>query len=365
LVALSGWHFKTIILVPGKHSKPLHSSCRDVVVRASMRQGKSMTEGERFLATLTGQGADRFPFFDLDPAKDTVARWRREGLPRGRSVADFFHLEPHVSVGLELRAAPFRGLLPDFLSDPASFRDHYDPDDPTRLPRGFARRCSRLRREGRVLYVDASGGGLFQMLGVGDWDSLVAACYALKEQARSVRALIDMTTDFYCECLEKLLPEVSVDYASFYEPIAANDGPLISPEMFNDFALPVYRRVVALLMSHDVPLRIFCTTGGDLGSLLPSLIGVGINGLWISNITSSRMEYSTLRRRFGRDIALIGGIDATALAKDDDRVIRAIEETVPPLLESGHYLPCLNDRPRSNVPFSSYKLYRETLAEMA
>jgi hypothetical protein len=29
-------------------------------------------------------------------------------------------------------------------------------------------------KEGRVLYVDASGGGLLQMLGVGDWDSLPA-----------------------------------------------------------------------------------------------------------------------------------------------------------------------------------------------
>ena len=324
-----------------------------------------MTERERFLATLVGQGADRFPFFELEPAEDTESVWHCEGLPPRTSVAEFFHLEPHFSVGVELRSAPFYEQAPDLLSDPGSFRRHYDPDDPARFPRGFAHRCSRLHREGRVLYLDASGGGLFQMLGVGDWDSLVAACYALKERPRTVRALIERTADFYCGCLERVLPEVSVDYATFYEPIAANDGPLVSPEMFREFALPVYRRVIELLDIHDVPLRILATTGGDLSLLLPSLIDVGINGLWISNIMSSRMEYSTLRREFGPEIALIGGIDSTALIKDDDKLIRVIEETVPSLLETGHYLPCLDDRPRSNVPFARYELYRNILAKIA
>jgi uroporphyrinogen-III decarboxylase len=135
--------------------------------------------------------------------------------------------------------------------------------------------------------------------------------------------------------------------------------------MFREFALPVYQRVLEVLNRHGVSLRILSTTGGDLSSLLPSFLDAGINGLWISNIMSSRMEYSTLRREYGSDIALIGGIDSTALTSDEDTLRRVIEETVPPLLETGHYLPCLDDRPRSNVPFARYKLYREILSEIA
>ena len=77
------------------------------------------------------------------------------------------------------------------------------------------------------------------------------------------------------------------------------------------------------------------------------------------------MEYIKLRRRFGPEVALIGGIDATALAGDEAAVQEAVEDTVPVLLESGHYLPCLDDRPRSNIPFSNYKLYRHILEEIA
>ncbi len=204
-----------------------------------------------------------------------------------------------------------------------------------------------------------------QMLGVGDWDSLESACLALIERPQMVEDLVERTTDFYCVCLERVLPKVSVDYASFYEPISSNIGPVISPVMFERFAIPGYKKVIDLLVKYHIPLRILCTTGGDLTSLLPSLIDAGMNGLWISNIRSARMEYPKLRRQFGSEIALIGGIDSTALAGDDAAVRKAMEETVPDLLESGHYLPCLDDRPRSNIPFANYRLYRHILEEIA
>jgi uroporphyrinogen decarboxylase len=180
-----------------------------------------------------------------------------------------------------------------------------------------------------------------------------------------VADLVERTTDFYCKCLERVLSRVSVDYASFYEPIASNHAPVVSPAMFERFAIPGYRKVIDLLHTHGVPLRILCTTGGDLTSLLPALIEVGINGLWISNIRSAGMEYRKLRSQFGSEVALIGGIDATALTRDKAAVVKAVKETVPDLLESGRYLPCLDDRPRNTVPLAHYRLYRCMLEEMS
>ena len=324
-----------------------------------------MTEKERFLATLLGGAADRFPFFDLEPSDETLRAWRRQGFPRTATVAQHFGLELHRDVGLQVRSAPFYRKAPDLLSDPDTFRRHYDPDDRRRYPRGFAKRVARWNRDGHVVYVVASGGGLLQMLGVGDWTTLVAACEALVRRPREVEQLMERTFDFHCECLERVLSQVTVDYASFYEPIASNAGPVVSPEMFRRFSLPGYRKVIQLLQRHDVPLRILCTTGGDLSSLLPMLLDAGINGLWISNIVSVNMEYAKLRQEYGPEIALIGGIDATALSRDEAAVRRTVMDTVPPLLSSGRYLPCLDDRPRANTSFSLYCVYRELLAELA
>jgi hypothetical protein len=326
---------------------------------------QAYTEQQRFMATMLGNPTDRFPYFDLEPDDDTLKRWRRQGFPRWRSFTAYFQLEPHHDVGPMLRSYPFYRKAPDILTDPTAFDGHYDPDQRSRYPRDLLQKCKRLRRKGRVLYVNASGGGLLQMLGVGDWASFEAVCEALIRTPRQVAALVEKITDFYCICLERVLSKVSVDYASFYEPIAANRAPVISPAMFERYALPGYRKVLGLLDRHDVPLRILCTTGGNLGPLLPPLIDAGINGLWISNIRSAGMAYKRLREQFGPDIALIGGIDATALAKGPAAVKTAVDTTVPELLQSGRYLPCLDDRPRSNIPFANYQLFRRLLAGLA
>ena len=100
-------------------------------------------------------------------------------------------------------------------------------------------------------------------------------------------------------------------------------------------------------------------------ALLPALIDAGINGLWISNISSSRMHYPKLRHHFGPGISLIGGIDTSALARDATAIRNTVKETVPDLLAEGRYLPCLDDRPRSNVPLAHYRLYRQLLEEIS
>jgi hypothetical protein len=336
-----------------------------VVICHSFMTSPAMTEKERFLNTLLRKGADRFPYFDLEPAEDTLERWRREGLPANRTVAEFFRLEIHHPAGLMLRSFPYFRGAPDLLSDPAAFERHYDPDHPGRLEPDFERKCRNATENGKVVYADAWGGGFLQMLGVHDWDSFVSVMCALKEDPSRVEALVERTTDFYCLILGRLLAKAAIDYAAFYEPIASNSGPVISPAMFRRFVLPGYRKVLKLLARHGVPLRILCTTGGNLSALLPDLIEAGINGFWISNSCDAGMSYSELRRTYGPDIALIGGIDATSLARDESAIRRAVEETVPGLLRDGHYLPCLDDRPRNNHPFRQYRYFRRLLAEMA
>ncbi len=76
------------------------------------------------------------------------------------------------------------------------------------------------------------------------------------------------------------------------------------------------------------------------------------------------MEYHVLRETFGPELALIGGIDSGVLHLDESAMRRKVEETVLPLLDTGHYLPCLDDRPRANSTFSQYTLFRNILEEM-
>ena len=44
---------------------------------------------------------------------------------------------------------------------------------------------------------------------------------------------------------------------------------------------------------------------------------------------------------------------------------QVVTETVPGLLADGRYLPCLDDRPRSNIPLAHYRLFRRLLEKIA
>ena len=76
---------------------------------------------------------------------------------------------------------------------------------------------------------------------------------------------------------------------------------------------------------------------------------------------------SAVRTALGNFNGFLANIGATQLGAlvMEEAIRRAVEKTVPPLLESGHYLPCLDDRPRSNIPFGNYRFFRRILEEMA
>ena len=76
------------------------------------------------------------------------------------------------------------------------------------------------------------------------------------------------------------------------------------------------------------------------------------------------MDYRSLREAFGPDLRLIGGIDLDVLLGGKEAIRREILAKVPPLLEQGGYVPLADGRVRSNVPFESYRYYRELLAQV-
>ena len=75
------------------------------------------------------------------------------------------------------------------------------------------------------------------------------------------------------------------------------------------------------------------------------------------------MNYPALRREFGKDLKLIGGIDLDALREGKESIRRAIDE-IAPLVEEGGFIPLADGRVRADVPFENYAYYRELLREL-
>jgi hypothetical protein len=96
------------------------------------------------------------------------------------------------------------------------------------------------------------------------------------------------------------------------------------------------------------------------------LIDAGITMLWISEAAEvPDLDYRNLRNKFGKGIGLIGGLPLSILRRQTPEEIKAaLEEIVPPLLETGRYVPLAGGRVREEIPWPVYRCYRETLADL-
>jgi len=98
--------------------------------------------------------------------------------------------------------------------------------------------------------------------------------------------------------------------------------------------------------------------------LIPSILKWGFNCLWACEVNVEAMDYRDLRREFGRDLRLIGGIDVDAVRQGKQAIRQEIEEKVPPLLADGGYVPLADGRIRQDMPFENYIYYRQLLIDI-
>ena len=80
---------------------------------------------------------------------------------------------------------------------------------------------------------------------------------------------------------------------------------------------------------------------------------------------AAHVYYLELRKQFGKDLRLIGGLDVRALEKDKTAIEKEIMSLALPLLEQGGYVPMVDERARSYISFENYAYYRELIRRLA
>ena len=169
--------------------------------------------------------------------------------------------------------------------------------------------------------------------------------------------------EFAAGLAERILVDLEVDAAIFSEPIGGNHGSLISPMMYEEFVLVSYEPILDVLRKFGVQ-TIIMRTYANMRSLIPSMLKWGINCLWACEVNIEAMDYIDLRRTYGHQLRLIGGIDLDILRSEKEIIQREIERTVPPLVTDGGYVPLADGRVREDVPFENYAYYRHILEQV-
>lgn len=328
-----------------------------------------MNARERFLATLRFGEPDRVPYYDQSIREDTLERWHRQGFPRDVSVGEFFDLDrwelfgPREDVSLNLYAIPeFEGELKT-RADFERLKRSYYPTSPERYPHDWDDHIRCWRDRDYPLGITAWR-GFFQSLAVGGWPSLLNILYMIHDAPELLAEMTEFLADFILAVIEKALSEVEFDYAIFDEPIASHHAPVIGLASFHRFVIPAYRRIVNRLRAAGIEV-IILDTRGAVKPLIPLCLEAGVNALWCGAARASSVNYVELRREFGRDLLFIGGLDVRVLGQGRQAIEEEILSQVPPLLEQGGYVPLVDGRVRSWVPFENYVCYRELIRKLS
>jgi len=287
-----------------------------------------MTKRERMATTMAHREPDRVPAGELSieagfanrllgtSFPDDYQHYARDRMVRERLAIDFVNMGdwPADDLGVDQRGyRVFRSAYGDqyavsgrsrHMVRPlvASMDDarSYKVPDPSRVTGELVRRFA----EDRDMYVFGQVGGPVTILdeSLGMEGFMVAAM----ENTGEVRFLGEAVMSFETE-KAKILLDAGADAIIVGDDIAFNSGPFLPPGIMRQAVYPLYRRIITEIRRHRrVPVLLH--SDGNLTPVLDEILACGFDGLH-SLQPSAGMDIGVVKRRYGKDLVLIGNID--------------------------------------------------------
>jgi len=125
--------------------------------------------------------------------------------------------------------------------------------------------------------------------------------------------------------------------------------------------LPNYKRVSEYLYGRGVKW-IGLDSDGRIDTLLPIWIDAGLNYLYPFEGRQG-MDVLAVRREYGRDLRIWGGVDKRAVAEGPE-AIEAELTRVRPLMAEGGFIPMLDHSCPPDISWPNYQYYMRRMEEV-
>ena len=126
-------------------------------------------------------------------------------------------------------------------------------------------------------------------------------------------AIISEVTEFGIEFNRRELASFG-DTAEYYggaDDVAGQDGMLISPDLFNKYFIPAYKKLINNVKKHNIIFGWHCC--GSINKVLPLMIDAGIDIFDVVQTSAKDMDLENMHKLYGKNICLHGGIDVQNL----------------------------------------------------
>ncbi len=336
---------------------------------------------------------DRMPVLHWKTWPETHREWLQQGLPENVSENRYLNacsLSANVGINVELYP-PFeeetieetheyrifrqadgvvaqhwkdRSCIPHFID--FTMKDRSGWDDyrkrlqpcPERLPKDFDKRLERLKDSDVPVAISTGSmiGWTRNWMGV---RSMAYACYDDRELSAEVA---DTIAELACWAIDQVAGRVEIDLGWGWEDICFKTGPLISPHVFRECCVPAYRKIADRLAACGCDLYLV-DCDGKIDDLLPLWLEGGVNVMFPVEIGTWQADPAAFRKKYGRQLRILGGIDKKELVKGRPAIDAEIERRIP-LMKEGGYIPLPDHLIIPGTPLEDYGYYLDRLREL-
>lgn len=271
------------------------------------------------------------------------------------------------SVGVIERIKPGITSIPsedDYtLKDREAFETLYKPKmqySPERVDFEYFRNFNETRDKERPI-----GLNLGSVLGnIRDMTSVIGMSYLMYDEDEDLFAdIIDTYAEMQYQCAKAILETgAKFDFAHYWEDICFKNGSLLSPEIFDELCAKHYKKRNDLCHEYGIDI-ISLDCDGVTEKLLPTWFENGVNTMFPIEIGVWGDQFEAARKKYGKGMLGVGGMDKTALRKDKAAVDAEIER-IKRLAAMGGFIPCPDHRLMPGTKFELVQYYAEEIKKI-
>ncbi|MBR4073381.1 MAG: hypothetical protein IKK24_05485 [Clostridia bacterium] len=249
------------------------------------------------------------------------------------------------------------------LKDRAAFEKLYLPKmqyTPDRIDLDYFKNFNETRPKDRPI-----GLHLGSVLGeIRSMASVMGMSYLMYDEDETLFAdIIDTYAEMQYQCVKAILETgAKFDFAHYWEDICFKNGPLISPDLFNELCAKHYKKRNDLCHQYGIDI-ISLDCDGVTEKLLPTWFETGVNTMFPIEVGVWGDQFAPAREKFGKGMLGVGGMDKTALRKDKAAVDAELER-LKRLVEMGGFIPCPDHRLMPGTKFELVQYYIEQIKKI-
>jgi len=186
--------------------------------------------------------------------------------------------------------------------------------------------------------------------------------YLAYDEPEYLHELMEWVEEGNRRAIREVIIPLGIDLVLVDGDCAYKNGLMMNPAMFREFVFERTRKTLAPLREAGIPYAFH--SDGKVDDLLPILIELDFCGF--HGVEKQANDLADIKRRFGRDITLMGNMDVVFLTHATIPEIRAETERMLAVgSEGGRYIAACNTSPLDYIPYENYLAMVEVIKHFA